>query len=207
MPMPTYSFSEFIDRLMVRLHDRTQEKGDPIQFFDLLELAKEFNEPAPEKWVLDAANELRAMGLATILINSAGVYGQITGRGRLYVERGQGKTTDIASRRDQLFHNVQITVNGNDNQVAIGRATQTATVQRESGPAAKLVEEMRNLIRSDQSLNEATKQESEDYLELVSKEIKKPEPNQNILSAVLEPLSQIASIAGKIAMLIQYLNG
>lgn len=204
MASPSYTFSEFIDRLLVGLYEIDHHAGDPTRFFDLIDISQKLKEPPPEKWVLDAANVLRTMGLATILINSSIVGAQLTGHGRLYVEQDKGETKTIRRNPDRYF---SINVTGNGNQVAVGSATQTMTVERENSLAAKLIAEMKAAVRQDPTLQEVDKSGAIIDLELVEKEIRKPEPNQTILGAVLQQLSKIGSIAGKIAALIQLING
>jgi hypothetical protein len=207
MASPSYTFSEFIDRLLVRLYERDREADNPARFIDLLELSKEFKEIPPERWVVDAANELRTMGLAAVEINSMGVQALLTGRGRLYVERGQGKTRDFLSQPEKYYNKVtNVHVHGNQNQIAVGPATQTLTVERDTSLASRIVGEMKEALHKDQ-IAQAEKDKAISYLELVEKEMKAPEPNQNILAAILEPLSKIASIAGNVATLIQIING
>jgi hypothetical protein len=97
-------------------------------------------------------------------------------------------------------------VTGNNNQVGI-QASQTMTIEKESGIATGILREMRSAVRDDETLSESKKVEASKYLDVVEEETKKSEPNRNILAAILEPLSKIASIAGKVATLIQIING
>ena len=45
------------------------------------------------------------------------------------------------------------------------------------------------------------------YVKVVRGELRKHEPNQSIVAAVLEPLSHILSIASQVANLIKVFNG
>jgi hypothetical protein len=200
MPSPNFTFSRFIDLLLVKLYELDQVEGD--SFYDLEGIAREIRESVPQKWVLDAAKVLESRGLAACVITYGGVQAQITGEGRLYFEEERGTTKDIREHRDNYY----ITVHGDNNQVGV-QATQTITIKQERALSTKLIKDMKTAIQSDQSLNESKKDEADKYLDVVEAEIKKPEPNRNILAAILEPLSKIASIAGKVSTLIQIING
>ena len=200
MASPIFTFSKFIDLLLVKLYDLDRELGD--KFFDLNWIAQQIIGNSPEKWGFDAAKVLESRGLAMCIFTFGGVQGQITGEGRLYVEEDRGKTEEIKKDRPNYY----INVTGDNNQVGV-QSTQTMTVKSDEGLASKLVREMKAAIESDEALQGADKAEAVSYLDLVEKEAKRPAPNRNILAAVLEPLSKIASIAGNVAKPIQIING
>src|SRR5580692_12546916 len=113
MPSPSYTFSEFLDRLLLRLYELDRNAENPSHFFNLSEIAGELRDRPPEKWVFDAANVLRTMGWATVEINSMAVSAMISGNGRLYVEQGRGKINDIQRNRSNIYN---LSVTGDHNQ-------------------------------------------------------------------------------------------
>ncbi|HEX5244127.1 MAG TPA: hypothetical protein VFW23_12760 [Tepidisphaeraceae bacterium] len=205
MPSTTMQFKEFIDLLLVRLYEL--DRADGGQFFDLNAIAREAKDQIPSSWPFDAAKVLETRGLARCIYTFGGTHAQLTGEGRLYVEEDRGTTRKI---REAPAHYFNVTISGNNNQIAAGHhhqgTTQTLALEQEREPAFRLLDEATKTLQDDQTLNGATRAEGMTYLELLRLQLKKQEPDRSLVAAVLEPLSKISSIAGNVATLIRLFN-
>lgn len=203
--VPTMRFSEFVDFLLVRLFEleRTQGAGG---YFLLNDIAKELKEAIPVAWVVDAGRVLEARRLATCALQIGGhVRAQLTGEGRLFVEEERGAVKKV---REELAH---IIVTGSNNQIAVAggnqiNLTQTLGIEKEREPAFRLLAEIEAFLKGDKSLGDDSRADYLTDLEMVRAQLRKREPNRSALAAILEPLSQVTSIATKIADLVRLLN-
>jgi hypothetical protein len=206
MSSPTYKFSEFVDMILVRLYEL--DRQDSQRFVDLSVIQKELKEQVPTSWLIDAAKVLQSRGLAECMITYSGVFAQISGEGRLYVEDGRGYTKKIEESRSSYYN---INVSGGINQIvsgsSTGSATQTVTNAKDTGPWANLIDTIESKLKNDGSLSEVEKDDALTYLNVVRGELRKQEPNQSIVAAVLQPLSHILSVASQVANLIKIFNG
>jgi F0F1-type ATP synthase alpha subunit len=205
MSAPSHKFSDFVDLVLVRLYEMDQVDSD--SFVDLSSVQREIIGNVPASWLLDAAKVLQARSLADCMINSSGVFAHISGEGRLYVENRQGKTGEIEDKRSNYY----ITVSGSNNQVVagqtIGSTTQTISVDQSGGPWGHLVDTIEEKVKNDASLGHEDKEQALSYVKVVRGELRKREPNRSVVAAVLEPLSQIISVASQVANLIKVFNG
>jgi hypothetical protein len=144
--------------------------------------------------------------LADIINNSVVLGAQITGEGRLYVEEGRGITRQIQQDPNQYFKDISITVNGNNNIVGATGVTQTIHGDVDRGLVGTLLGEMKEALKKDTTLRPEDRDEATDYIDLVVREVKKNEPNLNILAATLETLSHIGSIVTSVNTLIKLIN-
>ena len=206
MTVPSHKFSDFVDIVLVRLYEADRAESD--KFVDLSMVQKEIKGDVPASWLLDVAKVLQSLGLAQCIINSNGVYAQITGQGRLYVENHRGKTGEI-EKNPSIYYNV--TVSGSQNLVVTGQNTgpmaQNIAGDNRQGPWSDIVDAIEKKVREDVSLDDDQRRHSLDYVQIVRGELRKREPNRTIIAAVLEPLSQIVSIASQVANLIKVFNG
>jgi hypothetical protein len=204
MAATTYRFSEFLDLLLVRLYEA--DRQTPDDFADLTALARTIKGDVPVSWVMDAGKVLETRAFADVLFTFGATYAKITGEGRLYVEEGRGTTKKIQEQPATYY----VTVSGNNNQLVTGpiagNISQASSLEEQRAPAFKLLKEAKERLRGDPALQGSTNVEANAYLDLVGLELKKPEPNRHIISAVLDPLSKIASIAGTIASLVKLFN-
>lgn len=204
MPSPSMKFSEFVDLLLVKLYEL--DRAQPDTYFNLDNVAQDIRGDIPTSWVFDAAKVLETRALADVLFTFGGTDAKISGEGRLYVEEGRGITQQAIQQPNQYF----IHVTGSQNQVVTGShsgaVTQTTTIEAERAPAFKILAEIKERLNRDASLSPEVKAEATSYATLIENEIKKREPNRNLIGAVLEPLSKIASIAGSVASLIKLFN-
>jgi len=205
MSASAHKFSEFVDLILVRLYELDQVDSD--SFVDLSNVQKEIKGLVPSSWILDVAKVLQARSLADCMINSSGVFAHISGEGRLYVENRGGKTGEIEDNRPNYY----INVSGSNNQVVAaqtaGSTTQTITHEQGKGPWGQLVNSIEEKVKNDASLAPDDKEQALSYVNVVRGELRKREPNRTIVAAVLEPLSQIISVAGQVANLIKAFNG
>ena len=98
-----------------------------------------------------------------------------------------------AQESPQAYYN--ITVSGGTNQIVAGNnsgsATQTVTIEQERSRAFQLLDEIeKQLDHDDDSFSEATRMEAVTYAKLIRQELKKPEPNRNLISAGFGPIKQ-----------------
>jgi hypothetical protein len=202
-------FSEFVDLVLARLYELEQAHG-PGRFFDLNAIASELREPVPRMWAFDAGKVLESRGLAQCIFALGGnCLAMLSGEGRLYVEGDQG--TGIIKQYHEAPQNfVHIEIAGTNNQVSVAgdrsTVTQVSTVEQQRKPAFDLLVEIEGGIVQDSSLAPQEKQDFLTDVQMVRSQLKKREPNRAALAALLEPLSQIASIAGLVANLIKLLN-
>ena len=197
-------FTEFVDRLLVRLYELDREQAG--EFCSLPAVAKSLRDGVPPQWIFDAGKVLETRGLADVLFFFGGTDARITGEGRLYVEEGRGTTKEITSDRQAYY----VTVSGDNNQVVTGTqagaVTQTLTIEQERAPAFKLLDDAIEKLQRDTSLPEPKRAEALSYAHMIKQELTKPEPNRNVIAVVLDPLTKISSIAGQIASLIKLFN-
>jgi hypothetical protein len=204
MAKATIKFTEFVDQLLVRLYDLDAES--PGEFHNLSAIAESLKTDVPAEWVFDAGKVLESRALADVLFTFGGTDAKISGEGRLYVEEGRGTTKDIQDNPQNYY----VTVSGNNNQVITGSTTQavaqTITIEQERAPAFAIVDQILRKLAEDPTLPGAQRQESLTYANLIKLELAKPEPNRNLIAAVLDPLSKVASIAGAVASLVRLFN-
>jgi hypothetical protein len=205
MSAPSHKFSDFVDLVLVRLYELDQAGND--DFVDLSNVQKEIKGQVPLSWLFDVAKVLQSRSLAQCILSRRGVFAHISGEGRLYVENRGGKTGEIEANRSNYY----ITVSGDNNQVVAGQTT-GSTTQRMSndqsqGPWGQLVDSIEEKVKSDLSLDTENKDQALSYVNVVRGELRKNEPNRTIVAAVLEPLSQIISVASQVATLIKAFNG
>jgi len=205
MPSSTYKFSEFADLILVRLYDLDRENSD--SFIDLCEVVHDLKGEVPESWTVDAARILQSRRLAQCLINSRGVFAQITGEGRVFVEKGEGFVGEVVRNRSNYY---SIHVAGDGNQVVTGQQsggiTQKIVIHAGKGTWDHLLNSIEQKIHDDGTLGQDEKERAIGYVKVVRGELKKEEPNRTILAAILDPLSQIVSVAGQVASLIRAFN-
>lgn len=200
-------FSEFVDVLLVGLYEA--DRADPGSFFDLNALAKGLISVIPVDWVFDAAKVLESRLLAQCLYSYGAIRARLTGEGRLYVEEGRGITKQVLQDPEQYFVNIK----GNQNQVVIGQtggsigvSVQTdIQIQRE--PAFRELAGIRSALDNDATLSDQDKEQAQSFVKIMETELKRPTPRRQLLSAMLDALSRIASIATKVASLVRLLGG
>jgi hypothetical protein len=201
------TFSRFIDLLLARLYDLQQ--AHPGEFINLDEVAAELVEKVPENWVFEAAKVLKSRGLIDAIFTFGGVHAQMSGSGMLFVE--QESTPVIREYHANPEHFVQhVNVSGANAQVIVGRdqsgLSQTSTIEREREWAFRLVDEMRNKLEADPSLDNRERDELKADLDSIKSQLSRRSPNRPALAALLEPLSHVTSIASHVATLIARLN-
>jgi hypothetical protein len=212
MPVTRLKFREFVDLLLARLYEREQrrEEGDEGgSFFELNEIAQEFKTSIPEDWVFDAGKVLESRGLAEVhYFMGGGCIGRLTGEGRMYVEEERGTGLISNYRRDPSQF---VMVVGDNNQLAVtrdaGAISQTADVPEERRPAFKLLRQMAEIVQADPGLSQKERQELKGDIDAIESQLRKREPNRAAIAALLEPMSQIVSIAGAVASLVKLLGG
>jgi len=204
---PDLKFSVFVDLVLVKLYELDRINRSSSKIFNLFDLRYELKEQIPQDWFFDAAKVLETRDLAQCTYTRGGVYARITGEGRLFVEEQKGNVRQIEDNRSNYF----ITVSGSNNQVVAGQqtgaTTQTMSNDQSEGPWGQLFETIEKNIAEDASLDDVEKEQARSYVKVVRGEMRKHEPNRNIIAAVLDPLSQIVSIASQVAMLIKAFNG
>jgi hypothetical protein len=200
------NFSQFIDLLLARLYESERQEGAG-KFFDLRIIAKGMKSAIPDQWVFDAGKVLEAQGLAQCIFTMGGnVQAMLTGEGRLFVENNRG--TGIIEKYWSAPGNY-VVVTGSGHQVVVGKqrdVKQQMSIVEERRPAFNLLEEIEKELRSDSSLSQSERQDLLADLDMIRRQLNKKEPNRAALAALLEPLSQISSIAGAVVNLIRLLN-
>jgi hypothetical protein len=200
-------FSEFIDLLLAELYELEQQQGAG-KFFFLNDIARRLKNPPPEHWVFDAGKVLESRGLAQCIFTMGGYcQAMLSGEGRLFVEREDG--TGIIRKFHREPRNY-IVITGNSNQVAVdvrdSTISQLSEIERSRQPAFNILKEIRNSLENDPALTSEAKSDAMTDISSVEQQLKKQHPNLAALAGLLEPLSQITSIAGYVANLIKLLN-
>jgi hypothetical protein len=203
MEAPQYKFSEFIDAILVKLYELDRASTD--EFVKLDEVIKQIKGSIPPNWVFDAAKVLQSRGFINAIINSMGVFANLTGEGRLYVEEERGAVKKIEAAPSNYYitagDNAQIVAGGQQGQV-----TQTTTITDQNSALREIVNAIESKIQNDTLLNDQERTEALGYVKVVRNELTKSEPNRNVLAAILEPLSQIISVASQVTNLFKMLN-
>ena len=198
-------FTEFVDLILARLYE-AEQSNQGESFFDLNEIARGLKARIPEDWIFDAGKVLESRGLAQVTyFFGGGCLARLTGEGRMYVEEERGSVI----RQYHQDPNQFVVVVGDSNQVAVtgtaGTVTQTAEL-KERRPAFEVLDRISEILQQDRSLEAKEKEELLADVEAVRGQFKKREPNRAAIAALLEPLSQISSIAAAIASLVRLLT-
>lgn len=209
MSRPHYTFSEFIDLILARLYELEQSQG-ASSFFDVNAINEQLKEPVDAQWVFDAGKVLESRGLAQCVFAFGGVcQARLTGEGRLFVEERRDRASETIGKYYRHPDNY-VVVSGIGNKVVVGgrdvTANQNTSIQQERAPAFQLLGNIRNRVADDQRLSEQERGDVLSDLDMVEQQLRKREPNRSALAAILEPLGQIASIAGLVSTLIRLLN-
>ena len=202
----TLKFSEFVNLVLAQLYEWDRQKSGA--FFNLNAVSKGLRQQVPQQWVFDAAKVLQARGLVQAIFAFGGFcQASLTGEGRLYVEEEQGFVKQIHESPQHYFLNVS----GSNNQVVVGSNPQDVqqhmTVEESRRPAFSVLDEIEETLNKDSTLEPASKADLLADLDAVRKQLRKREPNRPALAALLQPMAQVATIAGHVATLIKLLNG
>ena len=200
-------FGQFIDLLMARLLEREYEARSGA-LVDLNAVAREIKIEVPDQWIFDAGKVLESRGWAQVLFTmGGGCHARLTGEGRLYVEeeRGTGIIREYHRAPAQF-----ISVSGTANQVIVGdtsgSVSHAVTIEQERAPAFRILGQLKDALQRDPTLSESEREDVLTDVQMIEQQIRKREPNRAVLAALLEPLSQIASIGGFVADLVRLLN-
>jgi hypothetical protein len=162
--------------------------------------------------VVDAAKVIQARGLALCMINSRGSFGRLTGEGRIFVDQGKGTGIISEYRRapEQFVQNVNIS-GGAGNNYAVGSdladVRQSATNSQDFGSAFKVLDDIEQRVASDATLGREDRQDVLSDVDSVRRQLKKREPNRNVLASLLDSLGQITLIGVQVMTLIKMING
>lgn len=202
------SFSQFIDLLLARLYELEQSQGVAGDYVDLNAIARQLTKPVPAQWTFDAGKVLESRGLANCIFALGGVcLAQLTGEGRLFVEENRG--TGIIPQYKEAPQNFYVTIEGNQNQVAVGHGQQISqeiNSEKAREPAFEVLREIITKIKQDQTLGDAERKDYVTDLEMVAQQLRKREPNRSALAALLAPFGQISSVAGLVGNLVRLIN-
>ena len=202
------TFSQFIDLLLARLYDA--QRQNPGGMIDLNEIAADLKESAPEDWVVDAARVMQARGLADCIISYGACRARLTGEGMLFVEeeRGTGAIRQYRQEPGQFFQHVSVT--GTGNQVVLGTGqkeiSHSSSVEHEREPVFRVLGEIEVAIKHEGSLGPAEREDLLADLASLRQQLRKREPNQSAIAALLAPMSHIATVATRVATLIKMLT-
>jgi len=195
MPYTKLKFSEFIDLLLARLYD-LESQGETGRFFDLSAIASELSVDVPQQWVFDAAKVLESRGLAQVLFAMGGrSQATLTGEGRIFVEEEAGS----GIIRHYHSHPADFLRPESERRPATKRSD-------EREPSITLLREIRNRLAHDAALSEEERRELSGDIDAIEHQLRKRQPNRAALAALLEPVSQVPSLAGYVATLIRLLN-
>jgi hypothetical protein len=201
------TFSEFIDFLLLRLYQLEREHGTGRYFF-LNWIAQNLKEEIPLPWIRDAAKVLESRRLAHCIYMVGGlVQAELSGEGRLWVEENKGAVPKLR----EIQNRITVSVSGSNNEIAVAGGDQAQlpqhlTIEAQREPAFTLLNEIEAELKRDAALSDADRSDSLADLEAVRTQLKKRAPNRPALAAILEPLSQISSIATRVAELIDLIN-
>jgi len=196
-------FGQFIDLLMARLLELEQETGAGV-LIDLNEISRELKVSVPDQWIFDAGKVLESRGWAQVVFTmGGGCHARLTGEGRLYVEeeRGTGIIREYHEAPAQF-----ITVSGTGKVIAAADVSHTVMIERERAPAFRLLGQIKDALQRDPTMTESEREDLLTDVNIVEQQLRKREPNRAVLAALLEPLSQITSIAGFTTDLVRLLN-
>jgi hypothetical protein len=200
-------FGQFIDLLMARLLELERE-ARPGVLMDLNAIARDLKVEVPDQWIFDAGKVLESRGWAQVLFTmGGGCHARLTGEGRLYVEEERG--TGIIHEYHQA-PGQYILVSGTANQVIVGSTTSAvshaATIEQERAPAFRLLGQLKDALQQDPALTGSEREDLLTDVHAIEQQLRKREPNRTVLAALLEPLSQIASVGGFVADLVRLFN-
>ena len=203
------TYSEFIDLLLARLYDLDRQSDGEGAFGDLNALAGQLNSPVPPAWVADAGRVLEAQGLVRCAFGFGGTgFGEITGLGRLFVERDQGSgiIRDYKNDPQKYF---KISATGNDQQNVVGndlKSTSEVSIENQRQPAFEALSALQEKLQEEKSLDPAEKKDMSSDLNMVRLQLKRREPNRSALAALLAPVGRVTSLAGSVGNLLRFLN-
>jgi hypothetical protein len=184
------------------------DSDSPGGYFDLVAIAHELKEDNLSR-VWEASRVMESRGWINAMRALGGdCHAMLTGEGRLLVE-SDGKTGIIPKYKSDPKQYIIIKDSPNAQVVLAGtsaRVEQTQSLDSKRKPLFKLIEEIRNTIKNDKNIDETSRKDISLDLETLEIQFKKQVPDKNIIASILEPLSQITSIASFIGQLISYLN-
>lgn len=201
------SFSDLVNLLLVQLYELDQEH--PGEFFDLNDINRRLKSPCEDTWLLDAGNVLASRGLIQEAFTFGALDAQITGEGRLLVEQRRSQPGTVEKQYYDDPQGFVVTVTGNQNVVAVasgGSDVRQRAVRASRAPAFRLLDQIKKAVEQDQEIGSQQRQDLLEDVTLIEKQLERQEPNRPALAALLQPLSQVASIAGHVANLIRLIN-
>lgn len=198
-----YKFIEYIDLLLRLIYE--YDSKDPGQYFDLNEISKQLGESNIYR-VLEASDVLSSRGLIKAQKYLGGqCIAALTGEGKLYVEEG-GKS-GIIQQYDAHPENYNISISGNNVSLNIGSGN-TAQVFSSNGMSnvVDILDQIDSKIGSDKTLTEDNINDLKLDVNSLKSQLRKKEPNMNIVASIIQSLSNVASIADLIGKLMSLLK-
>ena len=84
--------------------------------------------------------------------------------------------------------------------------TQTMTIEEERKPAFEILSQIEAQLKRDSSLSDQEREDLVTNVDMIRGQLRKREPSRLALAALLQPLGQVASVAGFVVNLIKLLN-
>lgn len=126
----------------------------------------------------------------------------------MYVEERRETKGSIVS--DYYSAPSTFIISGDNNQVSINRdgatVTQTMNISEGRKELMQAMLEIKRLLEQDGNISAERKKDLKADIDTIEIQLKKEEPNKNVIAALLEPMSKIASIAGAVGTFIELLN-
>jgi hypothetical protein len=195
------SFAKLVDYLLWSVYVREQAHPEAAgAFFDLRESAKVLDEPPPPQLVYDAARVLETQGLIRAIFALGGyAAAALTGEGRLKVER------ELADEGGGSFAEFK-------SQKALLQRLQAVDAEPESEPdpedeRAPIFDALEHLSAAIGNLPSGH-EEKQDLLadvETMRVQLRKHEPNAEVIAGLLEPMRRHRGLASPVSQIIALL--
>ncbi len=203
-----YKFSEYLELLLRIIYE--YDTKFPGQFFDLNEISKMIQVDNIHR-IIEAADVLESRGLVKVQkFLGGGCLASLTGHGRLLIE--EGGNTGIIKKYDEKPEEYNITIsNSTDTNINIGdknviEKNNSTDINEERKLLFDLLNEIKERIKADTNINEESKDEKIIDIDGIEGQLKKKEPNMNIITSFIESISNIASISNLIGKLMELLR-
>lgn len=185
------TFTQLTELVLTRMHDLGEKHGHGGYSIDMVEVALELG-AADDDTPLQVAQTLSDQGLVKCAFALGGTaHGHITGQGRLLVEAG-GRTGIIAKFRAQPSHFVTV-INSPGANVNTGHLAGSQSSSSLAEVQA-LLDAARAALRTDGSLSNEAKADTDAELRIVSTQLEKSKPDKTAIQRSLDTMGRVSSI-------------
>jgi hypothetical protein len=198
----TITFTELVDLVLAILYDRErwaigEGKTSPISYLDLDRIVGDLKVRIPRDWMSDVGKVLESRGLADCIYTfGGGCQAKITGQGRLLVEESKQKYDELV---DKLFDEYLL-------EEAVAGPSIPRTLQEERKAAFDVLKQIKRSLRKDTTISPEQRRDLLNNVGIIEVQLNRLEPNRPLIASVLQPLSDLQTIAPAVRTLVKLFN-